>query len=113
MQVIHNGLFPRQVNVLLSKKQLQEEITHLENSTRLRAQASQGWIEEDDLKTSRRDSTDLYCESDLLRLLLKWCKIVCRLYGSKVRETGSFKPHLSPLICENDFENIKLSIIVV
>ena len=78
-----------QVNVLLSEKLLKEEIAHLERTRLLRDQltAAENWIEGDeaDFVGKRRDSSDLYFQSDRLRLLFKWCKMVCRLYGLKVR----------------------------
>ncbi|PFX15185.1 Abnormal spindle-like microcephaly-associated protein-like [Stylophora pistillata] len=85
-------IFHFQVNVLLSEKLLKEEIAHLESTRLLRDQltAAENWIEGDeaDFVGKRRDSSDLYFQSDRLRLLFKWCKMVCRLYGLKVRELG-------------------------
>ena len=78
-----------QVNVLLSEKLLKEEIAHLERTRLLRVQltAADHWTDGDheDFAGKRRDSSDLYFQSDRLRLLFKWCKRVCRLYGLKVR----------------------------
>ena len=78
-----------QVNVLLSEKLLKEEIAHLESTRLLRVQltAADHWTDGDreDFTGKRRDSSDLYFQSDRLRLLFKWCKRVCRLYGLKVR----------------------------
>lgn len=79
----------KKVKVLLNEKLLKEEITHLE-STRLlrdRLTAAENWDgNDDDFVGKRRDSeSDLYFKSDRLRLLFKWCKMVCRIYGLKVR----------------------------
>ena len=78
-----------QVNVLLSEKLLKEEIAHLESTRILRVQltAADNWTDEDktDFAGNRRDSSDLYFQSDRLRLLFKWCKTVCRVYDLKVR----------------------------
>lgn len=75
--------------MLLSEKLLKEEIAHLESTRLLRVQltAADKWTDGDDADFvgKRRDSSDLYFQSDRLRLLFKWCKIVCRLYGLKVR----------------------------
>ena len=75
--------------MLLSEKLLKEEIAHLESTRILRVQltAADNWTDEDktDFAGNRRDSSDLYFQSDRLRLLFKWCKAVCRLYGLKVR----------------------------
>lgn len=75
--------------MLLSEKLLKEEIAHLESTRLLRVQltAADNWADGDnaDFAGKRRDSSDLYFQSDRLRLLFKWCKIVCRLYGLKVR----------------------------
>lgn len=81
--------FSKKVKVLLNEKLLKEEIAHLE-STRLlrdRLTAAENWDGNDeDFVGKRRDSTsDLYFMSDRLRLLFKWCKMVCRIYGLKVR----------------------------
>ncbi|KAL9988376.1 hypothetical protein ACROYT_G002814 [Oculina patagonica] len=86
-------IFHFQVNVLLSEKLLKEEITHLENTRLLRVQlsAADKWTDDGDFAGKRRDSSDLYFQSDRLRLLFKWCKIVCRLYGLKIENfTVSF-----------------------
>ena len=80
--------FQKQVKVLLSEKLLKEEVAHLESTRLLRVQltAADNWTEDtDDFAGKRRDSSDLYFKSDRLRLLFKWCKMVCRLYGLKVR----------------------------
>lgn len=79
----------KKVKVLLNEKLLKEEIAHLE-STRLlrdRLTAAENWDGNDeDFVGKRRDSaSDLYFKSDRLRLLFKWCKMVCRIYGLKVR----------------------------
>ena len=81
--------FSKKVKVLLNEKLLKEEIAHLE-STRLlrdRLTAAENWDGNDeDFVGKRRDSaSDLYFKSDRLRLLFKWCKMVCRIYGLKVR----------------------------
>lgn len=81
--------FSKKVKVLLNEKLLKEEIAHLE-STRLlrdRLTAAENWDGNDeDFMGKRRDSaSDLYFKSDRLRLLFKWCKMVCRIYGLKVR----------------------------
>ncbi|XP_020629211.1 abnormal spindle-like microcephaly-associated protein homolog isoform X2 [Orbicella faveolata] len=88
-------IFHFQVNVLLSEKLLKEEIAHLESTRLLRVQltAADNWADGDntDFAGKRRDSSDLYFQSDRLRLLFKWCKIVCRLYGLKIENfTVSF-----------------------
>ena len=82
-------VFFKKVKVLLNEKLLKEEIAHLE-STRLlrdRLTAAENWDgNDDDFLGKRRDSaSDLYFKSDRLRLLFKWCKMVCRIYGLKVR----------------------------
>ena len=77
-----------QVNVLLSEKQLKEEITYLEQNRELRSRltAARTWTEKDKSTTDeRRLSTDIYFNSDRLRLVLKWCKTVCRFYNMKVK----------------------------
>lgn len=33
---------------------------------------------------------DIYCTSKKLKLLLEWCRSVCRLFGVKVRKNVSF-----------------------
>ena len=75
--------------MLLSEKLLKEEIAHLESTRLLRVQltAAGNWTDGDheDFAGKRRDSSDLYFQSDRLRLLFKWCKLVCRLYSMKVR----------------------------
>ena len=77
------------MNVLLSEKQLKEEIHHLEQNKQLRSQltAALAWAERDGggAVNCRRQSTDPNLDSERLRLLLKWCKTVCGLYGMKVR----------------------------
>ena len=92
IRLVQNALlinsFSKQVKVLLSEKLLKEEIAHLESTRRLHVQltAADNWTEDtDDFAGKRRDSSDLYFKSDRLRLLFKWCKMVCRLYGLKVR----------------------------
>lgn len=74
--------------MLLSEKLLKEEIAHLESTRLLYVQltAADKWTDGDntDFAGKRRDSSDLYFQSDRLRLLFKWCKMVCRLYGLKV-----------------------------
>ncbi|KAJ7339429.1 hypothetical protein OS493_005827 [Desmophyllum pertusum] len=85
-------IFHFQVNVLLSEKLLKEEIAHLETTRRLRVQltAADNWTDAD-FAGKRRDSSDLYFQSDRLRLLFKWCKMVCRLYDLKIENfTVSF-----------------------
>ena len=73
---------------MLSEKLLKVEIAHLESSRQLRDQlnAAENWVIGDitDFPSKRRDSSDLYFKSDLLRLLFRWCKMVCRLYGMNV-----------------------------
>lgn len=84
--------------MLLSEKLLKEEIAHLESTRILRVQltAADNWTDEDkaDFAGNRRDSSDLYFQSDRLRLLFKWCKIVCRVYGLKVRTRIHLIMHL-------------------
>ncbi|CAH3024578.1 unnamed protein product [Porites evermanni] len=88
-------IFHFQVKVLLNEKLLKEEIAHLE-STRLlrdRLTAAENWDgNDDDFLGKRRDSaSDLYFKLDRLRLLFKWCKMVCRIYGLKIENfTVSF-----------------------
>ena len=81
--------FSKKVKVLLNEKLLKEEIAHLESTRRLRDRltAAENWDGNDeDFVGKRRDSaSDLYFKSDRLRLLFKWCKMVCRIYGLKVR----------------------------
>ncbi|XP_044174469.1 abnormal spindle-like microcephaly-associated protein homolog isoform X2 [Acropora millepora] len=88
-------IFHFQVKVLLSEKLLKVEIAHLESSRQLRDQlnAAENWVIDDpsDFPSKRCDSSELFFKSDLLRLLFRWCKIVCRLYGMKIENfTVSF-----------------------
>ena len=88
--------------MLLSEKLLKEEIAHLESTRLLRVQlsAADNWIDGDeaDFAGKRRDSSDLYFQSDRLRLLFKWCQRVCRLYGLKVRTRIHLITHLKKTI---------------
>ncbi|XP_068734820.1 abnormal spindle-like microcephaly-associated protein homolog [Montipora capricornis] len=88
-------IFHFQVKVLLREKRLKEEIAHLESTRRLRdlLTAADNWTinKGADFLGKRRDSSDLYFKSDLLHLLFRWCKVVCRIYGVKVENfTVSF-----------------------
>ena len=73
--------------MLLSDKQLKEEIRHLKQNKELQSQltAAMTWTEEHRCAVDiRRQSIGVYSNSERLSLLLKWCKIVSSIYGMKV-----------------------------
>ncbi|XP_060083344.1 abnormal spindle-like microcephaly-associated protein homolog [Ylistrum balloti] len=82
-----------QVDVLLNKENLREEINILQRSLYVRNQLAALQRYEQGLSKKRRESSeqDLHLQSDSLLLLLRWCRTVCAFYNIKIENfTVSF-----------------------
>ncbi|XP_033731928.1 LOW QUALITY PROTEIN: abnormal spindle-like microcephaly-associated protein homolog [Pecten maximus] len=111
-----------QVDVLLNKDQLKEEINILQRSLSVRNQLADLQRYEQGLSKKRRESAeqDLHMQSDSLLLLLRWCRTVCAFYHIKIENfTVSFGDgramcalvhHYHPALLPWDFINTRTTL---
>lgn len=85
-------VFP-QVDLLLDEKKLRDEIKYLERKAQL-MNIGKGLYQTCPSKTDEDENfaDQIYNQSKKLSLLLKWCRLVGRIYGVNVRDESDFFP---------------------